>query len=128
MANLDVSPMVNALLYAPDEFELSSGWLNHIPSGHSFRFDTSDHVEISAACNCALLVPTPESERELAKRFREWERDYWRPLQINREFASHFVHKPGLRWVLIVLTRRLHRWLLRAPRVPERAATAVRAS
>jgi hypothetical protein len=128
MANLDVSPMIRALRHAPDEFEVTAGWLHHIPSGHSFRFAANDHVEISAACNCALLAPTPEHERELAKGFREWERDYWRPLQINREFAAHFVHKRGLRWVLIVLTGHLHRWLLRQPRATQRATAPARTS
>jgi hypothetical protein len=121
MANLDVSPMIRALQHAPGEFEFVAGWLNHVPSGHSFRFHPSDQVEVSAACNCALLVPTPEGERELANKFREWERDYWQPLVINREFASHF-HRSGLRRLLIVLTERLHRALLRPPRAPQRAA------
>ncbi len=128
MATLNVSPMVTALLQAPYEFELTAGWLNHIPSGHGFRFDSTDHVEISAACNCALLAVSPEDERELGKRFRDWERDYWRPLQINREFASHFAHKGSLRWVLIALTGRLHRWLMRPPRTAQHAATAARTS
>jgi hypothetical protein len=111
MATLDVSPMIRALQYAPQEFELTAGWLHHGRSGHSFRFDANDQVEVSAACNCAMLAPTSEHSRDLAKAFRGWERDYWRPLQINREFASHF--KPGLRSMLIVLTGRLHNWLMR---------------
>jgi hypothetical protein len=119
MANLDVGPMIRALQYAPHEFELAGGWLNHGRSGHSFRFDADDHVEISAACNCAMLAPTSEHARDLAKAFREWERDYWRPLLINREFASHF--KPGPRSVLIALTGRLHHWLMR-PSWPTRRA------
>jgi hypothetical protein len=123
MSNLDVSPMTRALQHAPSEFEFVSGWLNHVPSGHSFRFHEGDQVEVSAACNCALLVPTPEGERELSKGFREWERAYWQPLQINRQFASHF-YKSGLRRVLIVLTERLHRWLLRPPRATHGAAAA----
>lgn len=123
MSNLDVSPMIRALQQAPSEFEFVSGWLNHVPSGHGFRFHEGDQVEVSAACNCALLVPTREGERELSKGFREWERAYWQPLQINRQFASHF-HTSGLRWVLIVLTERLHRWLLRPPRVTDRAPAA----
>ena len=123
MANLDVSPMITALQHTPYEFELTSGWLHHVPSGHSFRFHSNDQVEVSAACNCALLVPTHEGERELSKGFREWERAYWQPLQINREFASHF-HRSGPRRLLIVLTERLHRWLLRTPRTTPRAAEA----
>jgi len=46
MANLDVSPLISAL--------------RHIPSGHGFRFDASDNLEVSAACNCVLLAPTPQ--------------------------------------------------------------------
>jgi len=122
MANLDVGPMIRALQYAPHEFELTAGWLNHVRSGHSFRFDADDHVEISAACNCAMLVPTREHERDLAKSFREWERDFWRPLQINREFASHF--KPGMRSVLIALTGRLQGLLMRPSRATRRAIAA----
>jgi len=124
MANLDVSPMIRALQDAPGEFEFTAGWLNHLPSGHSFRFDANDSVEVSAACNCALLVPTREHERELAARFRDWERDYWQPLLINREFASHFVHRLSLRWLLITLTGRVHRWLLQPPWTAHHPAVA----
>lgn len=127
MAHLDVSPMIRALQYAPQEFDLTAGWLNHGRSGHSFRFDANDNVEVSAACNCAMLAPTTEHGHDLAKAFREWERDYWRPLQINREFASHF--KPSLRSVLIVLTGRLHLWLMRSSWATRRAmAAAARSS
>ncbi len=124
MANLDVSPMIEALQHAPGEFEFAAGWLNHLPSGHSFRFDANDSVEVSAACNCALLVPTREHERELAKRFRDWDRDYWQPLLINREFASHFIHRRSLRWLLIALTGRLHHWLLQPPWATRRPVPA----
>ena len=48
MANLDVSPMIRALQYSPHEFELTAGWLHHGRSGHSFRFDANDQVEVSA--------------------------------------------------------------------------------
>lgn len=123
MTHLDVSPMIRALQHAPSEFELVSGWLNHVPSGHSFRFHEGDQVEVSAACNCALLVPTSEGEKELSKGFREWEHAYWQPLQINRQFASHF-YKSGPRRVLIALTERLHRWLLRPPRATHDAVVA----
>jgi hypothetical protein len=116
MPYLDISPMITALRTTPDEFELVDGWLNHTRSSHSFRFDLNDEVELRAECNCALLAIRPEQRRELAKCFREWESNYWRPLQINREFASHFSRKPGLRQMLIVLSGRLHRWLLRPQR------------
>ncbi|MDB6088881.1 MAG: hypothetical protein JWN85_1665 [Gammaproteobacteria bacterium] len=116
MPYLDISPMINALRTTPDEFEVVDGWLTHTRSSHSFRFDLNDGVELQAACNCTLLAIRPEQRRELAKCFREWESSNWRSLQINREFASHFSRKPGLREMLIVLTGRLHHWLLRPQR------------
>lgn len=128
MACLDVSPMIGALRRTPDEFELAGEWLTHVHSGHRFRFGANDQVEIHADCNCALLALTPEQERELAGTFREWEREHWRPLQINREFAAHFAHKPGLRWALIVLTGKLHRWLLRPPRAASGPVAVARTS
>jgi len=128
MPYLDISPMITALRTTPDEFELVDGWLNHTRSFHSFRFELNDEVEVRAACNCTLLAIQPEQKRELAKCFREWEGSYWRPLQINREFASHFSRKSGLRQMLIVLTGRLHRWLLRPQRFRGAAGAATQTS
>ncbi len=119
MSYLDVSPLMSALRAAPDEFELSAGWLNHIGSSHSFRFGPGDQVEINADCSCSLLAIKPEQLPELSRCFRDWEREYWRPLMINREFASHFAPRSLLRRVLIALAGRLHRWLLRQPRAPQ---------
>lgn len=116
MPYLDVSPMMTALRTAPEEFELVSGWLHHIRSRHSFRFSPDEQVEIRAACNCALLAVRPEQERQLAASYREWQSSYWRPLEINREFASHFARRPGILQLMIELTARLHRWLLRQER------------
>lgn len=115
MSYLDVSPMIAALSDTPEDFEIVAGRLNHIPSQHSFRFGPNDEVEIAAACDCALLAVRPEQKPELAAGYRQWERDYWRPLLINREFASHFT-RPLWRKGLILLTGRLHRWLLSGPR------------
>lgn len=123
MPYLDVTPMMSALRKAPGEFELSGGWLTHVGSWHSFRFGPGDQVEIRAACNCSLLAIRPDQLPELSRRFREWEGDYWRPLQINQEFASHFARQPGLRRVLIALTGRLYSWLLRLPRTRQGAGT-----
>jgi hypothetical protein len=117
MSYLDLSPMITALRSAPAEFELAGDWLVHPRSAHSFRFRANDEVELRATCDCTLLAMKPEQMRELTKSFREWERDYWRPLLINREFASHFAPPSGLRRMLIVLTGRLQQWLLRAPRM-----------
>ena len=119
MPYLDVSPMMTALRTMPEEFELTNGWLHHIRSQHSFRFShsfrlgASGHVQIRASCDCALLAVRPEQEPQLAACFREWEASYWTPLQINREFASHFARRPGLLPRLAALAGRLHRWLLR---------------
>lgn len=45
---LDVAPMISALQFQPMDFELSRGWLRHVPSRHRFKFD---------ACNrCALRL------------------------------------------------------------------------
>ncbi len=128
MSYLDISPMITALRTTPDEFELVDGWLNHARSSHSFRLEPNDEVELRAACNCTLLAIQPEQRRELAECFREWESSYWRPLQINREFASHFSHKPGLRQMLIVLTGRLHHWLLRPQRFRGAAGAVIQTS
>ena len=114
MQYLNVSPMMVALRTTPEEFELTDGWLHHIPSRHSFRFGPSDAIEIRAACNCALLGVRPEQQRALTDSFRQWRVIYWRPLEINREFSRHFVSKSGWRRALIDVTGRIHRWLLQA--------------
>ena len=121
MQYLNVSPMMVALRTAPEEFELTDGWLHHTPSRHSFRFGPNDAVEIRAACNCALLAVQPAQQRELADCFRQWRAIYWRPVQINREFARHFVPRSWWRRALVDVTGRLHRWLLQ-PRAGSEAA------
>jgi hypothetical protein len=117
MPYLNVNPMMTALRTAPEEFELVSGWLHHIRSRHSFRFSPDDQVEIRAACNCALLAVRPEQEHQLATCFREWHMSYWRPLEINRDFASHFARRPGILQFMIELTGRVQRWLIKQERV-----------
>lgn len=128
MNYLDVSPMIAALRNTPDEFELIGGWLNHIRSQHGFRFGPDDGVEIRAACDCTLLAVRSEQEHDLATAYKEWESSYWRPLQINREFASHFARRPAWQQMLISLTGRLHRWLLRQDGRPAAAASLAKAS
>jgi uncharacterized protein with von Willebrand factor type A (vWA) domain len=100
----------------PEEFELAGEWLCHLRSWHSFRVGPEDRVEIRAACNCVLLSVRPEQEREFAGCFREWQTAYWRPLQINREFASHFGRRTRLLQWTIDATGALHRWLLQRGR------------
>jgi len=111
MTYLDVSPMMVSLRTRPEEFDLKNRWLRHNPSRHCFRFEPSGHVTIRAACDCAFLMIHPDQERELSESYRSWLVNYWRPLEINREFASHFRGRSGIRRTLIDFVARLHRWL-----------------
>lgn len=113
MAYLDVSPMTVALRTAPEQFEVSHGWLHHIPSRHDFVFDGDGRVQIRARCDCTMLAVKSEQEGELYGAYRDWHASYWHPLQINREFASHFAPPSALRRMLINAASGLHRWLLR---------------
>jgi hypothetical protein len=63
-------------------------------------------VEIHADCDCSILKASQEQTKVFHAAYREWHASYWRPLEINREFASHF--EPALwRRVAIGLLRRL---------------------
>jgi hypothetical protein len=115
--------MMVSLRTCPEEFELSGDWLNHIPSRHQFRFDPDGRVQIHAACNCAQLSVRAEQERELLASFSDWQTHYWRPMQINREFASHFPPRSRVRQFLIDLTAAIHRRLLR--QAPSRSGVGV---
>lgn len=95
MAYLDVSPMITTLRTRPDEFEMMRGRLHHIPSRHSFAFDQNGNATVHAQCNCAWLSVTREQSREMAVAMDQWKDTYWRAIEINREFASHF-KPPGL--------------------------------
>jgi hypothetical protein len=112
MAYLDVSPLMVSLRTSPEEFDFKGGWLRHTPSRHNFKFQPSGRVEIRAECNCAFLAIHPEQEQALARTFHNWQESYWRPLQISREFASHFRPRSALRRALISLTAKLNRWLI----------------
>ena len=114
MAYLDVAPMMISLRTAPEDFEVKEGWLHHIPSRHDFRFDPDGNVQLRAQCDCAHLAVQAEQGRELTSAYRHWETHYWRPLLINREFASHF-QRSALRQFLIDVTAWLHRRLLQQP-------------
>jgi len=111
MAYLDVSPMMVAFRTSPEDFEIRDGWLHHIPSRHQFLFGPDDKVQLVAECNCASLSIKPDQSQALAGCYREWQATYWRPLEINKEFASHF-HHSALRKMLIHFTAWLHRRLL----------------
>jgi hypothetical protein len=87
---LDVSSMISALRSQPEDFEYDHGWLNHVPSRHRFQFDKLGRVTIEAACGCAAMSIKPEQSDELVTTFKTWRREYWVPLETNREFAGHF--------------------------------------
>jgi hypothetical protein len=95
----------------PEDFEIKEGWLHHIPSRHDFMFDQEGHVQIRAQCNCSYLSVRHEQSQQLFSGYREWQTGYWRPLLINREFASHF-HRSPLRQMLIDAVAWLHRRLM----------------
>ena len=114
MAYLELSPAIAALRARPEEFEFSNDTLHHLGSRHRFRFLSEESVEIHADCGCAILKASQEQTKAFHAAYREWHASYWRPLEINREFASHF--EPAL-W------RRAAIWLLRRlltmPRSPK---------
>ena len=113
MAYLELSPAIAALRARPEEFEFSNDTLHHLSSRHSFRFLNDESVEIHAHCGCVFLKASPEQTKVFHAAHREWHESYWRPLEINRAFASHF--EPAL-W------RRAAIWLLRRLLTMPRAA------
>ena len=127
---LDVSPMISALRFQPDDFEYAHGWLRHVPSRHRFQFDRMGRVTIDALCGCAMLSIKPEQTDELVSMFKTWRQQYWTPLETNREFASHF-RKPN-DWVRLFRDVRMafRRFLRREPPVaiPEEALSPVSAT
>ena len=76
---LDVSPMISALRFQPDDFEYAHGWLRHVPSRHRFQFDRMGRVTIDALCGCAMLSIKPEQTDELVSMFKTWRQQYWGP-------------------------------------------------
>ncbi|MGH6990594.1 MAG: hypothetical protein ACREFD_14940 [Stellaceae bacterium] len=120
MAYLDVSPMIDALRTAPEEFEMDDGWLHHLRSRHGFKFNAAGSVRIRANCDCALLRVKHDQAPELHASYRQWQANYWRPLEINREFASHFAARSPARRLLIAMAGRLQRWLIADHHLPRR--------
>ena len=105
MRYLDVSPMISALRFQPTDFEYARGWLRHVPSRHAFRFDRKGGVTIEAQCGCAGLNVRQEQADDLFATFNAWRENYWRPLETDREFASHFC-KPNA-WVRLFRDTRM---------------------
>jgi hypothetical protein len=116
MHYLDVSPLITSLRTTPDAFEFTRGALHHIPSRHRFKISTDGSVRLDAQCSCAFLAIRKEQEPALVEAFQEWRVNYWRPIEINRQFAEHFGPIPAWRRILIDLTAWLHRALLKGSR------------
>ena len=110
MTYLELAPAITALRSRPAEFELRDNALHHFGSRHSFRFSSPDEVRIEAFCDCSQLRATPRQSRELHDAFQQWQVSYWRPLQINREFAEHFAPPGLIRRAMIGLLRYLIAW------------------
>ena len=112
MSYLDVDPVIAALRTTPNAFEFTGGALHHIPSRHLFYFEPNGGVRLAAECNCSYLTLKDEQQPALTEAFSQWRVNYWRPLEINRQFAEHFNPPSGWRRVLLRLTERLQRALL----------------
>ena len=110
MTYLALAPAIAALRSRPEEFELRDNVLHHLGSRHSFRFAAEDEIRIEAACDCSVLRASPQECRIMHAAFREWRETYWRPLEINREFAGHFAPPGPLRRLAIALLRYLIAW------------------
>src|SRR5579863_7229083 len=125
MAYLDVSPMIGALRESPSDFDMSRGQLRHMPSGHKVVFDAfGGSARIDAQCECATLRISLEQSRELLVAFRTWKQDYWRVVEINRDFADHFrpsFARQSCVWLLNFLLDHPHP-LTRTPQPVEQAA------
>jgi hypothetical protein len=111
MAYLQLSPLIIALRERPADFEIDRGWLTHFPSRHSFKFDREGNVRSRAYCDCASLSIRPEDGQEFWVAFRTWHTEYWRPIEINREFSAHF-RRPNpvqrfVRWLVVKARRSL---------------------
>jgi hypothetical protein len=113
---LDVSPMIDALKFQPSDFELSGGWLVHVPSWHRFRFDRQGSVSIDAHCGCAAFRARRDQESDLKNAFDRWRADYWRLVETDREFASHFAPVGRLRRFARDVRMAFRRMRQRAPR------------
>ena len=94
MTYLELAPAISALRSRPEEFEFSNNALYHLRSRHSFHFVGDDDLLIHAACDCASLRASPQQTKAFHQAYRAWHAAYWRPLEINREFAAHFAPPP----------------------------------
>jgi hypothetical protein len=69
-----------------------------------------------------------EQEKELHEAFQQWHVAYWRPLEINKEFASHFRRPSALQRLYRRLMSRLRRALIQdgVPELGEAARSEIR--
>lgn len=107
MTYLDLAPAIAAIRSRPEEFEFVHDSLHHVRSRHRFHFVGEDDVRIDAACDCSLLRASREQAKAFHSAYREWHASYWRRVEINREFASHFAPPPLWRRLAIRLLERL---------------------
>jgi len=124
---LDVAPMIEALQFQPSDFEFKQGWLRHVPSRHLFRFDRNGKVVIDARCSCSGQAVSQEQGQQLHTAFKAWHEYYWRPLEIDRDFASHFAEPSA--WVRLfrdvrMAWRRFRRHAVPVTLPPEAAGVA----
>ncbi len=115
MAYLDLAPAISALRSRPEEFEFSGSVLHHRPSKHRFLFQADGDVQIFADCGCITLQTTREQAQHFNDAYKEWHLSYWRPIEINREFASHFTMSLWRRIAVRLLNFAIS-ILLRSPR------------
>jgi hypothetical protein len=95
MAYLDLNPVIVAIRERPDEFEMMRGTLHHRSSGHSFEFTMDGTMRVHAECDCASLMTRPGESALFKAAYDNWQAAYWRPIEINREFAGHFRRSAG---------------------------------
>ena len=107
MTVLDLAPAIAAIRSRPEDFDFSHDTLHHRPSRHSFRFVSDEDVRIDALCDCTLLRTLPEQAKAFHAAYRDWHATYWRSVEINREFASHFAAPTLWRRLAIRLLERL---------------------
>src|ERR1700730_11348223 len=110
MTYLELAPAITAIRSRPEEFEFSNDTLPHVRSRHRFHFVSEDDVQIHADCDCSLLRASREQTKVFHTAYREWYASYWRPMEINREFASHFAPPSLWRHAAIWLLKRLLSW------------------
>ena len=90
MNYLDITPTIDALRSRPSDFEVRHRALVHKPSRHTFRFSGPGRAWVDAECDCSLLSISSEQSQQLKAAFDLWHSEYWRVVEINREFAAHF--------------------------------------